>query len=124
MNIALWIVQGILAAVFLLAGLMKIAQPKEKLATNMGWVNDFSGSQVRAIGIVEILGAVGLILPAVTGILPILTPLASVGLVLNMIGATITHQRRGESQMIPINAVLLLLAAFVVYGRFLAAPLS
>ena len=122
MNIALWIVQGLLAAAFLMAGIMKATQPKEKLAANMAWVNDFSTSQVRLIGIVEILGAIGLILPAATGILPILTPLAAVGLALVMIGAAMTHRRRGESQMIPINAVLLLLAAFVAYGRFIAVP--
>ena len=120
MNIALWIVQGLLAAAFLMAGLMKASQPKEKLAENMAWVNDFSASQVRAIGIVEILGAIGLILPAATGILPILTPLAAVGLVVTMLGAASTHLRRGESQMIAVNFVLLLLAAFVAYGRFVA----
>lgn len=124
MNIALWIVQGLLAAAFLMAGFMKATQPKEKLAENMAWVNDFSASQVRAIGIVEILGAIGLVLPAVIGILPVLTPLAAVGLVLLMISATITHQRRNEGQMIVINAVLLLLATFVAYGRFVAFPFT
>lgn len=124
MNIALWIAQGLLAAAFLMAGLMKATQPKEKLSANMAWVNDFSQSQIRTIGILEILGAIGLILPAVTGILPILTPLAALGLALTMIGAALTHWRRGESQMIVVNTVLLLLAAFVAYGRFLVVPLN
>jgi uncharacterized membrane protein YphA (DoxX/SURF4 family) len=120
MNTALWIVQGLLAVAFLMAGLMKATQPKKKLAENMAWVNDFSASQVRAIGIVEILGAIGLILPAATGILPILTPVAAVGLVVTMLGAAATHVRRGEIQMIVVNMVLLLLAVFVAYGRFTA----
>lgn len=124
MNVALWIIQGLLAAAFLMAGIMKATQPKEKLAVNMAWVSDFSANQVRTIGILETLGALGLILPAVTGILPILTPLAAVGLSLTMIGAAMTHRRRGESQVMVVNVVLLLLAAFVAYGRFLAVPLS
>ncbi len=122
MNIALWIVQGLLAAAFLMAGFMKASQPKDKLAEKMAWVNDFTASQVRNIGIVEVLGAIGLILPAVTGILPILTPLAAVGLGITMIGAAKTHLRRGENQMIMPNIVLLLLSVFVAYGRFVAVP--
>jgi len=123
MNIALWIVQGILATMFLMAGFMKASQPKEKLATNMGWVEDFSVNNIKLIGILEILAAIGLILPPLTRILPWLAPLAAVGLVLTMIGATITHARRdGENKMIGMNVMLLLLAAFVAYGRFVLAP--
>ena len=81
MNNALWIVAGLLAFVFVMAGFMKVSQPKETLKEKgMGFVDDFSAGQVRLIGILEVLGAVGLILPALTGILPILTPLAAVGL--------------------------------------------
>lgn len=122
MNIALWIVQVLLALAFGMAGFMKASQPKEKLGEQMAWVEDFSTGNVRNIGILEILAALGLILPAVTGILPWLTPLAAVGLILTMIGAAITHARRSESQMIRINVVLLLLAAFVAYGRFILTP--
>jgi len=122
MNIALWIVQGLLAAAFLMAGIMKSSQPKEKLAANMAWVEDFSANNIRLIGILELLAAIGLILPPLTGILPWLAPAAAVGLVLTMIGAAITHQRRGESQMISMNMMLLLLAAFVAYGRFVLSP--
>lgn len=127
MNIALWIAQILLAVLFLMAGVMKASQSKEKLLENkdrMGWVEDFSDGQIRLIGILEILGAAGLILPALTGILPWLTPLAAVGLVLTMIGAALTHLRRQEYSKIAMNVVLLLLAAFVVYGRFFALPLS
>ena len=117
MNIALWIVQGLLAVAFLGAGGMKLTQPKEKLATNMAWVEDFSQSTIRVIGLLEVLGAIGLILPMALSILPVLTGIAAVGLVLTMIGAAITHIRRGEMPMLVPPAILGLLAAFVVVGR-------
>ncbi|MCB9444426.1 MAG: DoxX family protein [Ardenticatenaceae bacterium] len=118
MNVALWIVQGLLAAMFLMAGFMKSTKSKEELAGRMAWVNDFSAGAVKTIGILEILGAIGLILPLATGILPWLTPAAAVGLGLTMIGAAVTHIRRSEFSAIGINLVLFLLAAFVAYGRF------
>ncbi|MBK8900928.1 MAG: DoxX family protein [Anaerolineaceae bacterium] len=117
MNIALWIVQGILAAAFLMAGGMKLTQPKEKLAGNMGWVEDFSQNTVRLIGGLEVLGAIGLILPLALGILPVLTGAAALGLVLTMIGAALTHIRRRETSMLVPNLILGGLAAFVVVGR-------
>jgi uncharacterized membrane protein YphA (DoxX/SURF4 family) len=123
MNTALWIVQVLAAIAFGVSGFTKIVQPKEKLLTNMKWVEDFSPNVIKGIGLLEVLGAIGLILPALTGVLPLLTPIAGVGLVLVMLGAAYTHLRRGEMSMIPINLVLLLLAAFVVYGRFVAVPL-
>jgi uncharacterized membrane protein YphA (DoxX/SURF4 family) len=124
MNIVLWIVQILLALAFGMAGIMKVSQPVDRLETRMGWVKDVGPGGVRLIGTLEILGAIGLILPAVTGILPWLTPLAATGLVLTMIGAMITHGRRGEYSRIGINVVLLLLALFVAYGRFAIIPLS
>lgn len=119
MNVALWIVAGLLAAVFLLSGVMKLAQPKEKLlASGMGSLESFSPNAIKGIGALEVLGAVGLILPALLDIAPILVPLAAVGLVLLMVGAIITHVRRHESQAIVVTTLLLLLAAFVAWGRF------
>jgi uncharacterized membrane protein YphA (DoxX/SURF4 family) len=118
MDIALWIIAGLLAAAFLMAGLMKLTKSKEQLAANMPWVEDFSAGQVKAIGTIEILGALGLILPAALDIAPILTPIAATGLALNMAGAAATHLRRGEKQMVPINLALLVLAAFVAVMRF------
>lgn len=123
MNTALWIVQILLALAFGMAGIMKATQPKEKLAQQMKWVEDFAPNTVKGIGTLELLAAIGLVLPALTGILPILTPLAAVGLVLTMIGAALTHLRRKETPMIAINAVLLALAVFVAYGRFVLVPL-
>ncbi len=122
MNVAVWIVQILLALAFGMAGFMKITQPREKLQTNMKWVEDFASNTIKGIGTLELLAALGLILPFLTGILPVLTPLAAVGLILVMCGAIITHIRRGESPMVVVNLVLLVLAAFVAYGRFVAVP--
>ena len=125
MNIALWVVQILLALAFGMAGIMKVTQPIVRLETRMGgWVKDVGPRGVRLIGTLEILGAIGLILPAVTGILPWLTPVAAVGLAMIMIGAMITHGRRSEYSTIGVNVVLLLLALFVVYGRFVIVPIS
>lgn len=119
MNIVLWVIAGLLAALFLAAGLMKTTQSKEKLAASgMGWTEDFSSGAVKTIGGLELLAAIGLILPGALGIVPVLVPLAAVGLVLVMIGAAIIHVRREENQMIVINVVLLVLAAVVAWGRF------
>jgi uncharacterized membrane protein YphA (DoxX/SURF4 family) len=124
MDIALWVVQVLLALLFGAAGFMKLTQPREKLmSTGLKWVEDFSPNIVKTIGGLEVLAAIGLILPALTKILPILTPLAATGLVLTMIGAGLTHFRRKEYPMIIANLVLLALAAFVAYGRFVAVPL-
>jgi uncharacterized membrane protein len=119
MNITLWIVASVLALAFLAAGLMKITQPKEKLAASgMGWTEGFSSGAVKAIGVAEVAGALGLILPALTGIATFLVPTAAAGLVLLMIGAAITHLKRGETQMVFVNVVLGALALFVAVGRF------
>jgi uncharacterized membrane protein YphA (DoxX/SURF4 family) len=122
MSIALWVVQVLVAVAFLGAGATKLSQLKEKLLKNMAWVEDFSQPTVRIIGALEILGAIGVVVPALTGILPWLTPLAALGLVLLMLGAALTHLRRTEYGYIIMNAVLLVLAAFVVWGRFFVLP--
>jgi uncharacterized membrane protein YphA (DoxX/SURF4 family) len=118
MNVLIWVLQILLALAFLAAGLTKLTQPRQRLATTMGWVEDFSDPGVRAIGALEILGALGLLLPAVTGLAPVLVPIAAVGLALLMLGAAVTHRRRGELPMIGINAVLLVLALVVAWARF------
>ena len=118
MNIVLWIIAVVLALTFLFAGLAKITQPKEKLVARMAWAEDFNPGLIKLIGSLEVLAAIGLILPALTGIAPVLVPLAALGLVLLMIGAAITHGRRHEPRLIAVNLVLLVLAAVVVWGRF------
>jgi uncharacterized membrane protein YphA (DoxX/SURF4 family) len=122
MNIALWIVQVLLAGMFLMAGVMKAFQ-YERAKASLPWVKDVPRGLVTFIGISELLGGLGLLLPAITGIQPWLTPLAGVGLALVMILALGFHASRREGQAIGFNAVLLILAAFVIYGRFLIVPL-
>ena len=123
MNGTLWSLQGLLALVFLVTGAIKIVLPKERLAAQMGWVENVSQPVVRLIGVVEILGAMGLILPSLTGIMPWLTPLAAAGLALTMVGASSTHYRRNELSRIGLTAVLLVIALFVVVGRIWIMPL-
>ncbi|MEU6785974.1 DoxX family protein [Nonomuraea angiospora] len=119
MNVVLWIIAGLLALAFVGAGLMKLSQPKEKLAASgLAWTEDFSAGAVKGIGALEVLAGIGLILPAALGIVPVLTPLAAAGLVIVMVGAAVVHVRRKEYQGIVINAVLLVLAAVVAWGRF------
>ena len=120
MNIALWIVQGLLAFVYLVAGGLKLVRSREQLVATgrLDWMKDNSDAVVRAVGAIEVLGALGVILPAATGIVPILTPIAAVGLVIVQIGALRVHLTRNERQPLPANVILLLLAAFVAIGRF------
>lgn len=119
MTIAVWIVSGLLAALYLFAGFSKLTQKPDKLLTNFPYVETVGVRATRVIGAIEILGAIGLIVPVLTGILPVLTPLAAVGLALVQVGAIIVHLRRGEFKGLPMNVVLLLLAAFVAVVRFL-----
>lgn len=128
MNVILWIIQGLLAVIFLMAGMMKATQTKaglkEKGGERMAWVDSLSDNNIKLIGILEILAGIGLIVPQLTGILPWLTPLAAVGLIFTMIGAIALHLKRGDSmQAIATNIVLLILAAFVAYGRFVPASI-
>jgi hypothetical protein len=109
----------VLAAVFAGSGLLKQFVPKDKLAASgQGWTQDFSQTSIRLIGLAEILGAVGLVLPAAVHIAPILVPLAATGLVLVMVGAAIVHARRSEAMNVAVNLVLIVLAVFVAWGRF------
>jgi uncharacterized membrane protein YphA (DoxX/SURF4 family) len=125
MNQALWIVAIVLAASFAGSGLMKLLVPKDKLVSSgQGWAQDYTPTNIRLIGVAELLGAAGLILPAVTHIAPILVPLAAVGLVLVMVGAAAVHARRKEAVNIVVNAVLLGLAVFVAWGRFGPHPFA
>ena len=118
MNIALWICAGLLAAMFLLAGVMKIAVAKEKLLSIMAWSETWTRAQLRALGAVEVLGAIGLILPRALNIAPVLTPLAAVGCAIVMAGAVVTHIRMKDYKGTGMPATLLVLAVVVAAGRF------
>lgn len=121
MNVALWIVAGLLATAYLAGGLGKVIMPKEKIAAfgpSSKWVEDFSAGGVKAIGALEVLAAIGLILPAVLDIAPVLVPLAALGLALIMIGATITRLRRREFTFMAVDLIYLALVTFVAWGRF------
>lgn len=119
MLIAYWIVAGLLALAYLGAGAMKVVRPPATLAeSGLTWAPDFPLWTVKAIGIVEVLGALGLILPPLTGIATILAPLAAVGLVLVQLGAIITHVVRGEVKTLVVNIVLLVLAIAAAWLGF------
>jgi hypothetical protein len=121
MNIVVWIVSGLLAAAaYLFAGLNKATRPKAKLVDSLPWAEDFSPATIKFIGTMEILGAIGLILPWLTGIAPVLTPLAATGLVIIQALAIVVHLRRKEAKVTPVNLILLLLALFVAITRFAA----
>ena len=124
MNIALWVLQVLLGLLFAGSGAAKLAQPKQQMlkSPRMGWAGDFSQSSIRLIGLAEVLGGVGLILPAALKVLPVLTPLAALGLSSIMFGAVMTHARRREP-FVP-SLVLALLALVVYIGRFWLAPIA
>lgn len=119
METALWIIQGVLAGIFVVTGLTKLTQPREKMAAGpMSWAADVSDAQFRGIGVLELLGAAGLILPGVLGIAGVITPLAAAGLALTMVGAILTHARLGETQRLAAPVVVLGLALLVAFERF------
>ena len=118
MTIAVWIVSGLVALLFLLAGGRKVTISQEKLPESFTFAEVTGAPLVRVIGVLEILGAIGVIVPAATGIVPILTPIAAAGLAAILIGSIVVHARRGETKVLPVNIVLLVLPAFVAIARF------
>ena len=120
MNLALWIIAGLLAAAFAAGGIGKLTIPKDKIAVMPGgaWVEDFSVGTVKALGAVDLLAALGLILPAALDIAPVLVPVAAVGVVLLMVGAVIVRLDHGARMAIIGDLAYLALGAFVAWGRF------
>lgn len=120
MNVFLWILQILLGGMMLMAGAMKLMQGKAKLAEDprMGWVEDYADSTVRGVGAAEVAAGLGLIFPWWFDIAPILTPLAALGVIAIQVGAIITHQRRGEAQMLAMNGAIAVVALIVAIGRF------
>jgi uncharacterized membrane protein YphA (DoxX/SURF4 family) len=122
MNIVLWILQVLVAAMFLMAGVLHGFQ-QERAKAQLKWPADVPPGLLTFIGVCEILGALGVVLPALTGILPWLTPLAALGLAIMMLLAAGFHATRREYPNIVFNLILLALTAFVAYGRWMLAPL-
>jgi uncharacterized membrane protein YphA (DoxX/SURF4 family) len=124
LNIALWVAQILLFLMFGSAGYLKVFMPMDALAGMMSYTADYPEWFTRMIGVFELLGAAGIILPALTRIVPVLTPLAALGFAAIQVLAIGLHAMRGETAMtLPINLVLLALAVFVVWGRWKAAPI-
>jgi hypothetical protein len=117
-NVVLWVLQILLAVAFCASGLGKLSSSKDRLAERMRWVEGFSPGAIKTIGGLELLAALGLILPPLTGIAVVLAPSAAVGLVLVMAGAAIVHARIGEKGYVLMNLLLLILAGIVAWGRF------
>ena len=120
MTYALWIVQALLALLFLFAGVVKLIMPVEEMTKDI----QMPGAFLRFIAVVEILGALGLILPSLLRIRPGLTPLAAAGLVIIMIGATVVSLMIGPVVLALMPFVVGLLAVFVAYGRWKLAPIG
>ena len=119
MNVALWIVQGALAAMFLMAGMMKLTKSKAELAADpkLGWADDVAANHIKVAGIAEAMGGLGLILPWALDIVPVLTPWAAVGLSAQMALAANVHRKRGETGAMMTTLMLLAGALFVAWGR-------
>lgn len=117
MNTALWITQGILGTMFLVIGVMKTFKPREKLK-HWSWTTRSTIAKIRFVGISELLIGIGLILPELVQILPVLTVISAVSVGIIMILAIVEHLRNGENKDILMNIVVLLLSIFVASGRF------
>lgn len=124
LHIALWVVQVLLALLFLGAGFAKVATPLPELAQSLPYTADLPGALVRFIGASEIAGALGLLLPSMLRVFPILTPLAGAGLSVVMALATLFHLSRGETSAIGITILLGVFAGFVAWGRRVAEPIA
>lgn len=123
LHVGLWVVQVVLGLMFFAGGTMKATQPISELVLQMAWAGAMPEALVRFIGVSEMLGGLGLILPAATRIKPSLTPLSGVGLAVIMLLAALFHLVRSEFGAIVMNVVLGGLAAFVAWGRTKKAPI-
>lgn len=127
MNVALWIVTGLLAVGYLAGGLAMVLMSKDRfrnLSNGQHYADDFSGGMITTIGVLKLLAVAGLLLPPLLGVAPQLVPLAALGLVLLMTGAATVRIVRHEWRHFLGDLVFFALAAFVAWGRFFVAPLS
>jgi len=124
LRVGLWIAQSLLFLVFGSSGLVKLLTPIPELAAMMPWTGQFPESFVRVIGLIDLAGGIGILLPALTRILPRLTVMAALGCAVLQVFALIFHLSRGEAVVTPLNFVLLALALFVLWGRGRKAPIA
>lgn len=124
LNIALWVVQVFIGLGFLMAGVMKSTQPIDELGQSLPWVAQVSPGLVRFIGISELLGGLGVLLPSILRIRPRLTPLSALGLVIIMVLAFIFHIVKGEYNVLFINVIMGGLAWFIYWGRSKKSPIQ
>ncbi|HEY2724597.1 MAG TPA: DoxX family protein [Pseudonocardiaceae bacterium] len=118
MNVALWIGQGVLAALFAVSGSAKSAMSKERMiATGQTGVREFPLPVIRVVAALELLAVIGLLVPQATGLAPVLTPLAALGLAVVMVGAAVAHARLHERGTSAVNLVIMLLCLAVAIGR-------
>jgi uncharacterized membrane protein YphA (DoxX/SURF4 family) len=121
MNTLTWVLQILLAVVFASAGLLKLVRPRAELANTLGsWVDDFPAPLLKPLGLAELLTAAGLVLPLWMGVLPMVTPVAAIGVVVIMVGAAIVHTRRSEYANLAVNLVIVALAVLVAWLRIAA----
>lgn len=123
LRVGLWIAQALVAAVFCAAGFVKLTTPIPELSAMMPWTGQYPVTFVRAIGLIDLAGGLGILLPSLTRILPRLTVLAALCCVVLQVFAIVFHLSRGEAMAVPLNLVLLPLCAFVLWGRAKRAPI-
>jgi hypothetical protein len=124
LRVGLWIAQALIFLAFASAGLAKLLMPIPQLAAMMPWAGQYSEAFVRAIGVIDLAGGIGVLLPALTRIMPSLTVLAALGCSVLQVFALVFHISRGEAAVTPLNFVLLALAIFVLWGRGRKAPIA
>ncbi|MDF3029409.1 MAG: hypothetical protein K0S23_3716 [Fluviicola sp.] len=123
-HIVLWIAQILLSLCLIWAGIVKLFQPIDQLETMWPWTGEVSPALVKLTGIIDLLGALGLLLPSLFKFKPILTPIAAIGIILLMIAASVFHTCRGEGSQIGFNIVVAVISAFIAYGRLKLAPIQ
>jgi uncharacterized membrane protein len=123
-QILLWIAQILLSLCLGWAGIVKLFQPVEQLEMMWPWTGEVSPASVKLTGIIDLLGALGLLIPSLFRFKPVLTPIAAIGVILLMIAASVFHICRGEGYQIGFNSVVAVISAFIAYGRLKLAPIQ
>lgn len=122
MNIALWIVASVFGIAYVAGGIIKLTMPYEKYAAKLHWPQDFTPANVRFMGVLEVLGGIGLVLPALVGVAPVLVPIAASCMALYMAGAVTERMRRGEYKELLGDLLFLAAMVFIAWGRFGIEP--